>query len=99
MEKNYYEILEINESELATEEDIKKAYRRLAMLYHPDKNPDKEEQEKFKEIEEAYSVLVDPEKRKKYDTAQREGFTDRRTEFLTEHWQHIYEAFNLEFPS
>jgi DnaJ-class molecular chaperone len=57
--KGYYEILEI--SERATEGDIKKAYRQLALKWHPDKNPDrKEEAEKrFKEISEAYEVLSD----------------------------------------
>ncbi len=66
MPKDYYKILGVSRD--ATQEEIKKAYRRLAMKYHPDRNPgDKEAEEKFKEIAEAYSVLGDPEKRKKYD--------------------------------
>ena len=66
MPKDYYKILGVPRN--ATQEEIKKAYRRLAMKYHPDRNPgDKEAEEKFKEIAEAYSVLGDPEKRKKYD--------------------------------
>ncbi len=67
MAKDYYEILGAERS--ASEEDIKKAYRKLAMQYHPDKNPGKEQwaNEKFKEINEAFSVLGDPEKRKQYD--------------------------------
>ena len=65
--KDYYKILGVDKS--ATQEDIKRAYRKLAMKYHPDRNPgDKSAEEKFKEITEANEVLSDPEKRKKYDT-------------------------------
>jgi curved DNA-binding protein len=64
--KDYYKVLGVNKS--ATQEEIKKAYRRLALKYHPDKNPDNiEAEEKFKEIGEANEVLSDPEKRKLYD--------------------------------
>lgn len=64
--KDYYKILGVDKS--ATIDDIKKAYRKLAQKFHPDKNPgNKEAEEKFKEINEAYEVLSDPEKRKKYD--------------------------------
>lgn len=65
--KDYYKILGIQKS--ASADDIKKAYRKLARKYHPDVNPgDKASEEKFKEINEAYEVLSDPEKRQKYDT-------------------------------
>ena len=64
--KDYYKILGVEKD--ATQEEIKKAYRKLAMKYHPDRNPgDKSSEEKFKEITEANEVLSDSEKRKKYD--------------------------------
>jgi curved DNA-binding protein len=67
MAKDYYGILGISRN--ASDADIKKAYRKLAMQYHPDRNPGKEKwaNEKFKEINEAYGVLGDPQKRKQYD--------------------------------
>lgn len=64
--KDYYKVLGVDKS--ASADAIKKAYRKLAVKYHPDKNPgNKAAEEKFKEITEAYEVLGDPEKRKKYD--------------------------------
>ncbi len=65
VKKDYYEILGVSRD--ASKEEIKKAYRRLALKYHPDRNPSKEAEEKFKEISEAYAVLSDDEKRKLYD--------------------------------
>lgn len=63
---NYYDILGVSKS--ASDEDIKKAFRKLAMKYHPDKNPDnKQSEEKFKEINEAYETLSDPKKKSMYD--------------------------------
>lgn len=65
-DKDYYSILGISKS--ATETDIKKAYRKLALQYHPDKNKgDKASEEKFKEVTKAYEVLSDPQKRQTYD--------------------------------
>lgn len=64
--KDYYSVLGVDKK--ASQDDIKKAYRKLAVKFHPDKNPEnKTAEEKFKDISEAYEVLKDPEKRKQYD--------------------------------
>ena len=66
MPRDYYEILGVSKS--ATEQELKRAYRKLAMKYHPDRNPnDKTAEAKFKEASEAYEVLADPQKRTAYD--------------------------------
>src|SRR5688500_20325723 len=73
-EKHYYEILGVKKT--ATESEIKKAYRDLAKKFHPDKNKgNKEAENKFKEISEAYAVLSDKEKREQYDRLGREAFS------------------------
>jgi molecular chaperone DnaJ len=64
--RDFYEILGITKN--ASEDEIKKAYRKLAIKYHPDKNPDdKASEEKFKEAAEAYEILSNPEKRQRYN--------------------------------
>ncbi len=71
-QRDYYEILGVGRN--AGEEEIKRSYRRLAMQYHPDKNPgDKQAEERFKEAAEAYEVLRDPDKREIYDRFGHEG--------------------------
>src|SRR5437667_3619841 len=73
-EKDYYDILGVKKT--ATDEELKKAYRNLAKKYHPDKNKgNKEAENKFKEISEAYAVLSDKEKRQQYDRLGREAFS------------------------
>jgi curved DNA-binding protein len=81
--KDYYKILGVDKN--ASQDEIKKAYRKLAIKYHPDKNQgDKKAEEKFKEISEAYEVLGDPEKRKKYD-------------HLGTNWKNYQKADNFDF--
>ena len=64
--RDYYEVLEVSKD--ATDSEIKRAFRSLARRYHPDKNPeDAEAESKFKEVQEAYAVLSNPDERKKYD--------------------------------
>lgn len=71
MGKDYYKILGIPSG--ANEDEIKKAYRKMALKYHPDKNKEPNAEEKFKEIAEAYDVLSDPKKRSLYDQYGEEG--------------------------
>jgi len=79
-ETDYYQILNLNRG--ATEEEIKKAYRQLALQYHPDLNPmSQEAEEKFKQINEAYSVLGNSERRRMYD---RYGYSDFRRRYPSE---------------
>ena len=73
--RDYYEILGVDRN--ATKEEIKRAYRRLALKYHPDKNPSPDAEEKFKEISEAYAVLSDDEKRRQYDMFGHAGIDQR----------------------
>lgn len=85
---NYYEVLGVAKG--ATPEEIKKAYRKLALKYHPDKNDgDKAAEAKFKEISEAYAVLSDPEKKSQYDTY---GSTDFHRKYSQED---IFRNFDL----
>ena len=63
--KDYYEVLGLNKN--ATDDEIKSAFRKLAKKYHPDLNKEPDAEAKFKEVQEAYAVLSDPNKRKQYD--------------------------------
>lgn len=76
--RDYYEILGVPRD--ATPEQIKDAYRKLALQYHPDRNKSPDAEEKFKEISEAYAVLSDPQKRSQYDMLGRAGFDQQYTQ-------------------
>jgi len=71
MAQDYYDVLGVSRD--ASKDDIKKAYRKLAMEYHPDRNDDPDAEQKFKEVTEAYEVLRDDEKRRRYDRFGEEG--------------------------
>jgi curved DNA-binding protein len=87
--RDYYDVLGVNKN--ASNEELKRAYRKLAMKYHPDKNPNKKEaEERFKEINEAYAVLSDKEKRRQYDTFGKEGFHQRFTQ------EDIFRGFDFD---
>ncbi len=93
---DYYEILQISKD--ASGAEIKKAYRKLAIKYHPDKNPnDKEAEEKFKLINEAYSVLSDDEKRNIYDRYGKEGLEGQGSGFQSGNMDDIMDIFNSMF--
>ncbi len=94
MAKDYYETLGVQKN--ATQEQIKEAYRNLALKYHPDKNVDKsieekkKNEERFKEVNAAYAVLSDPQKRKQYDSFGPESFQNRYSE------EEIFRNFDFE---
>jgi molecular chaperone DnaJ len=75
--RDYYEVLGVPKT--VSKDEIKDAYRKLAMQYHPDRNKAPDAEEKFKEISEAYAVLSDDEKRQQYDMLGHAGFDQRYT--------------------
>ena len=81
--RDYYEVLGLKKG--ATEDEIKKAFRKMAMKYHPDRNPDdKEAEEKFKEVNEAYTILSDPDKKRLVESAM--GCTDESFDDIMNDW-------------
>src|SRR3990172_9063809 len=88
METDYYKTLGVAKD--ATNDDIKKAYRKLALKYHPDKNPGNQEmEEKFKKMSEAYAVLSDAKKRQEYDRFGSDGFSQHYSQ------EDIFRGFDL----
>jgi molecular chaperone DnaJ len=96
--KDYYEILGVPRN--ATLEQIKDAYRTLALKYHPDRNKSPDAEEKFKEISEAYAVLSDPQKRAEYDQYGHAGFDQRYTQediFRNVNFEDLFREFGFSF--
>jgi len=95
--RDYYEVLGVGKN--ASADEIKRAYRRMAMKYHPDKNPDdKQAEAKFKECAEAYEVLSDPEKRQRYDQFGHEGLRGiGMRDYAHMRWQDIGSIFEDVF--
>ncbi|AWX69243.1 molecular chaperone DnaJ [[Mycoplasma] anseris] len=93
--RDYYEVLGINKN--ATEKEIKSAYRKLAMKYHPDRNKEADAEEKFKEATEAYEVLIDPEKKAKYDKFGHGAFDKNSFNFSEDIFQDIFSQFGSAF--
>jgi len=94
--RDYYEVLGVSKN--ASADDIKRAYRRMAMKYHPDKNPgDSEAETRFKECAEAYEVLSDAEKRRRYDQFGHEGLRGMGMhDFSRMNFEDIFSMFNLD---
>ena len=93
MEKrDYYEVLGVTKE--ASADEIKKAYRKMAMKYHPDRNPgDKEAEEKFKEAAEAYDVLSNPDKKARYDQFGHAGMGNQASDFSGMNFNDIFSHF------
>jgi len=88
-QRDYYEVLGVKKG--ASMEELKKAYRKLAVKYHPDKNPgDKQAEDRFKEINEAYAVLSDPKKKEQFDQFGSNNFHQRYSQ------EDIFKGFNVD---
>jgi molecular chaperone DnaJ len=95
--RDYYEVLGVSRG--ASQDEIKKAYRKLAMQFHPDRNPDKSAEDKFKEASEAYEVLSDSQKRSRYDQYGHEGLRPGVDVHGFQNVNDIFSTFNDIFGS
>ncbi|ACF07189.1 chaperone protein DnaJ [Metamycoplasma arthritidis] len=95
--RDYYEVLGVSKN--ATEKEIKSAYRKLAMQYHPDRNKEQGAEEKFKEATEAYEVLSDAEKRAKYDKYGHGAFDQSSFQYSDDLFGDIFKSFRDSFTS
>ena len=93
--RDYYEVLGVDKT--ADEKEIKKAYRKLAMKYHPDVSEEEGSEEKFKEISEAYAVLSDEEKRQRYDQFGHDGMEGFTAEdfYQNVNFDDIFQGFDI----
>jgi DnaJ-class molecular chaperone len=80
----------------ATLADVKKAYRQKAAFYHPDRNDAEDAADKFRRVQEAYDVLVDPEKRQAYDDNRRRNLLDNPLDTAKEIWHNYFNNINLK---
>jgi DnaJ-class molecular chaperone len=80
----------------ATLADVKKAYRQKAAFYHPDRNDAEDAADKFRRVQEAYDVLVDPEKRQAYDDNRRRNLLDSPIDTAKEIWQNYFNNISLK---
>ncbi|MFP3950926.1 MAG: molecular chaperone DnaJ [Candidatus Bathyarchaeia archaeon] len=95
-EKDYYDVLGVDRN--ASQDEIKKAFRKLAFKYHPDRNKSPDAEERFKEISEAYAILSDPDKRQKYDSFGHAGIRGQYTEediFRDANFRDIFSEFGF----
>ncbi len=94
--KNYYEILGV--SNTADDIEIKKAYKKLAIKFHPDKNSAKKASEAFNKISTAFTILSDKEKRNNYDTyGHEEGLTSENVRFNNNNFDPFVQIYKIEF--
>ncbi|MHA1814529.1 MAG: DnaJ domain-containing protein, partial [Candidatus Heimdallarchaeaceae archaeon] len=96
--RDYYEVLDLSKD--ATEADIKKSFKKKAMEYHPDRNPDDPEAaNKFKEVSEAYEILTNPEKRSAYDRFGFSGVESRFSNVNAGDFSSVMDIFNSIFQN